>query len=56
MRFCKNFVENDKILMGISLWCFAYRRRGVLLIIRQIVYAFWKKVNNIRKVVEECPF
>jgi hypothetical protein len=52
MRFLKNTVENDKILMGVSSWCFAYRRRAYLLTIRQIVYAFWKKPNYIRKVTE----
>jgi hypothetical protein len=55
MRILKNTVENDRILMGVSSRCFAYRCRNVLLTIRQIVYAFWKKPKNIRKVTEGQP-
>jgi hypothetical protein len=56
MRILKNTVESDEILMGVSSWCFAYRCRCLLLIIRQIVYALGEKPKNIRKVTEGQPF
>ncbi len=33
MRFFKNAADDDKILMGISARCFAYRRRDALVIV-----------------------